>query len=175
MDFLDEARVWTEKLPADPRHHNAIPCVCRHCNSLEAAALDSYHLLVRKLQATLPLKEPKLTIHPCIAWDITYIDEHLDERLALNEPAAKDGLSMWSFCAVFRQHAGASPRCYIWGQRLQKKQSLLTGSESRASAALLAGLYDQSHPRQRGAGLAGIAQHRADRNYTNAIVCCRRR
>ena len=128
-----------------------------------------------KLQATPPLKEPKVTKHPCIALDITYIDEHLDERLALNEPAAKGGLSMWSFCAVFGHHAGVSPRCYIWGQRLQKTQSLLTGSESPASAALLAGFYDQSHPRRRGAGPAGIAQHLADRHHTNAIVCCRRR
>ena len=94
-----------------------MPCVCGQCKSFEAAALDSYHFVVMKLQATPPLKEPKVTKHPCIAWDITYIDEHLDERLALNEPAAKGGLSMWSFCAVFGHYAGVSPRCYIWGQR----------------------------------------------------------
>ena len=86
-----------------------------------------------------------MTTHPSIAWAITYIDEHLDERLSLNELAAKAGLSVWRFCAVFRQHAGVSPRRYIWGQRLQKVQSLLAGGESPASAALLAGYYDQSH------------------------------
>ena len=86
-----------------------------------------------------------MTTHPRIAWAITYIDEHLDERLSLNELAAKAGLSVWRFCAVFRQHAGVSPRRYIWGQRLQKVQSLLAGGESPASAALLTGFYDQSH------------------------------
>jgi AraC-like DNA-binding protein len=84
-------------------------------------------------------------MHPCIAWAITYIDEHLDERLLLNELATKAGLSVWRFCAVFRQQAGISPRRYIWRQRMQKAQSLLAGGESAASAALLAGFYDQSH------------------------------
>ena len=86
-----------------------------------------------------------MTMHPRITWAITYIDEHLDERLSLNELAAKAGLSVWRFCAVFRQHVGVSPGRYIWGQRLQKVQSLLAGGESPASAALLAGYYDQSH------------------------------
>ena len=86
-----------------------------------------------------------MTNHPRIAWAIAYIDEHLDERLSLNELAAKAGLSVWRFCAVFRQHAGVSPRRYIWRQRLQKVQSLLAGGESPASAALMAGFYDQSH------------------------------
>jgi AraC-like DNA-binding protein len=84
-------------------------------------------------------------MHPCIAWAITYIDEHLDERLSLNELAAKAGLSVWRFCAVFRQHAGLSPRRYIWRQRLQKVQSLLAAGESPAAAALMTGFYDQSH------------------------------
>src|SRR6185436_4193630 len=87
----------------------------------------------------------KVTIHPSIAWASTYIDEHLDERLSPNELAAKAGLSVWRFCAVFRQHAGVSPRRYIWGQRMQKVQSLLAGGESPASAALQTGFYDQSH------------------------------
>ena len=86
-----------------------------------------------------------MTMHPRIAWAITYIDEHLDERLSLNELAAKTGLSVWRFCAVFRQHAGVSPRRYIWRQRLQKVQSLLADGESPASAALMLGFYDQSH------------------------------
>jgi AraC-like DNA-binding protein len=98
-----------------------------------------------ELQATPPLEEPEVTMHPSIAWAITYIDEHLDERLSLNELAAKAGLSVWRFCTVFRQHAGVSPRRYIFGQRLRKAQSLLAGGESSASAALMAGFYDQSH------------------------------
>ena len=122
-----------------------MPCVCRQGNSIEAAAVDSYHLSVREQQATPPLRQPKLTIHPRIPWATAYIDEHLDERLSLDDLAAKAGLSVWRFCTVFRQHVGVSPRRYIWGQRLQKVQSLLAGGESPASAALLAGYYDQSH------------------------------
>jgi AraC-like DNA-binding protein len=114
-------------------------------NSFEPAATRLLPFRRLELQATTPLKEPELTTHPRIAWAITYIDEHLDERLSLNELAAKAGLSVWRFCAVFRQHAGVSPRRYIWRQRLQKVRSLLAGGESPASAALLTGFYDQSH------------------------------
>lgn len=121
-----------------------MPCVWRQGDRIEAAELDSY-LFMMNLQATPPLKEPQVTIHPCIAWAITYIEEHLDERLSLNELAAKAGLSVWRFCALFRQHTGVSPRRYVWRQRLQKAQSLLAGGESPASAALLTGFYDQSH------------------------------
>jgi AraC-like DNA-binding protein len=86
-----------------------------------------------------------VTLHPCIAPAIQYIEEHLDERLSLDELAANVGLSVWRFCAVFRQHAGISPRRYIWRQRLAKVQSLLDRGESQASAALMTGFYDQSH------------------------------
>ena len=85
------------------------------------------------------------TMHACIAQAIPYIDEHLDERLSLNELAAKAGLSVWRFCVVFRQHTGVSPRRYIWGQRLKKVQSLLAGGESPATAAMMTGFYDHSH------------------------------
>lgn len=86
-----------------------------------------------------------MTIHACVAWAIPYIDEHLDERLSLNELAAKAGLSVWRFWVVFHQYTGVSPRRYIWGQRLQKVRSLLADGESPASAALMTGFYDHSH------------------------------
>jgi AraC-like DNA-binding protein len=86
-----------------------------------------------------------MTMHPCIPWAVAYIDEHLHERLSLDELADKAGLSLWRFCAVFRRHTGLSPRRYIWQRRLQKVQTLLASGESPATAALLAGYYDQSH------------------------------
>ena len=86
-----------------------------------------------------------MTMHPRIAWAITYIDEHLDERLSLNELAAKAGLSVWRFSAVFRKHAGVSPHRFICLQRLRLVQTLLANGESLASAAQVAGFYDQSH------------------------------
>jgi len=98
-----------------------------------------------KLQATPLLEQPKATMHRSVAWAIAYIDEHLDERLSLNELAAKAGLSVWRFSTVFRQQAGISPRRYICGLRVQKVQALLAKGESPASAALVAGFYDQSH------------------------------
>jgi AraC-like DNA-binding protein len=98
-----------------------------------------------KPQLIPPLQQPQVTMHPCIAWAMAYIDEHLDERLSLNELAAKAGLSVWRFSTVFRQQAGISPRRYICGLRVQKVQDLLAKGESPASAALVAGFYDQSH------------------------------
>lgn len=96
-------------------------------------------------QPTPPLQQAKMPMHPRIAWAMAYIDEHLDERLSLNELAAKAGLSVWHFSTVFRQHAGASPRRYICGLRVLKVQALLASGESPAYAALVAGFYDQSH------------------------------
>ena len=92
-----------------------------------------------------PLQHSPMTMHPRIARAIAYIDEHLDERLSLSELAAKAGLSVWRFSTVFRQHAGISPRRYICELRVQKVQALLASGESPASAALVAGFYDQSH------------------------------
>ena len=127
-----------------------------------------------KVQATPLAEQPKLPMHRSVAWAIAYIDAHLDERLSLNELAAKSGLSVWRFATVFRQQAGVSPRRYICELRVRKVQALLTSGESLASAALVAGFYDQSHlcrhfkntcgmtpgqfaSRQRGAGAAGDA------------------
>lgn len=98
-----------------------------------------------KLQATPLLEPPKAPMHRSIVWALAYIDEHLDERLSLNELAEKAGLSVWRFATVFRQQAGISPRRYICGLRVQRVQALLTSGESLASAALVAGFYDQSH------------------------------
>lgn len=84
-------------------------------------------------------------MHPSIAWALAYIDEHLDERLSLDELAAKAGLSVWRFATVFRQQAGVSPRRYICGLRVRRAQALLADGVSPAYAASAAGFYDQSH------------------------------
>ena len=101
-------------------------------------------IVVMKPQET-PSLEPKVPLHLGIALVITHMDEHLDERLSLNELATKAGLSVWRFSTLFRQHAGVSTRRYICRLRVQKVQSLLAGGESLASAALATGFYDQSH------------------------------
>jgi AraC-like DNA-binding protein len=84
-------------------------------------------------------------MHPSIAWAIAYIDEHLDERLSLEELATKAGLSVWRFATVFRRHAGISPRRYICGLRVRRVQALLADGMPAAYAASAAGFYDQSH------------------------------
>lgn len=83
--------------------------------------------------------------HPCVVWAIAYIDEHLHERLSLEELAAKAGLSVWRFATVFRRHAGVPPRRYICGLRVRRVQALLADGVPAASAASAAGFYDQSH------------------------------
>jgi transcriptional regulator GlxA family with amidase domain len=98
-----------------------------------------------ELQPTPPLEAPKAPMHPCIAWALAYINEHLDERLSLEELASKAGLSVWRFSTVFRRHAGVSPRRYICGLRVRRVQALLADGMSPAYAASAAGFYDQSH------------------------------
>jgi AraC-like DNA-binding protein len=85
------------------------------------------------------------SLHPCVAWAIAYIDEHLHERLSLEDLAAKAGLSVWRFATVFRRQAGVPPRRYICGLRVRRVQALLADGMSAASAASAAGFYDQSH------------------------------
>ena len=152
------AQVWSPRAAASwtvllqPPSQSIVPIRSRTTQSCASWRLD-YGVCcgmrrlpwpVMKLQA-LPLDPPAPAMHPCVAWAIRYIDEHLDERLSLNELAAKAGLSVWRFSTVFRQHAGISPRRYICEQRVQKVQALLARGESPASAALVAGFYDQSH------------------------------
>ncbi|MGA0609704.1 helix-turn-helix domain-containing protein [Caldimonas sp. KR1-144] len=84
-------------------------------------------------------------MHPSIAWALAYIDEHLDERLPLEELAAKAGLSIWRFSTVFRRHAGISPRRYICELRVRRVQAMLADGMPPADAASAAGFYDQSH------------------------------
>lgn len=117
-----------------------------------------------------------MNTHKRITWAIPYIDEHLDERLSLNELAAKAGLSVWRFCVLFRQHAGISPRRYIWGQRLQKVRSLLADGESPASAALMAGFYDHSHLCRRFKNTYGITpgQYVNRQHSAHAAMDCKR-
>ena len=86
-----------------------------------------------------------MTMHAYIAWAITSIDEHLDERLTLNEPGARAGLGRRRFCAAFGLRADVSPPRYIRGQRLWTAQSLLADGESPTSAALMVGFHDRSH------------------------------
>jgi AraC-like DNA-binding protein len=122
------------------------------------------------------LEEPEVTTHPRIAWAVTYIDEHLDERLSLNELAAKAGLSVWRFCAVFRQQLGISPRRYIWGRRLEKVRSLLASGEAPASAALMTGFSDQSHLCRRFKNDCGMTpgQYIGGRRSAHAATNCNR-
>jgi AraC-like DNA-binding protein len=119
-----------------------------------------------------------LTTHTSIAWAIPYINEHLEERLSLNDLAAKAGLSVWRFCAVFRQHTGISPRRYVWGQRLKKVQSLLANGESPASAAMMTGFYDHSHLCRHFKNIYGMTPRQyviRHRNAHAAVDCSRER
>lgn len=119
-----------------------------------------------------------MSVHPSVVRAIEYIEGHLDERLSLKELAAQAGLSVWRFCAVFRQQAGASPRRYIWARRLQKVQSLLTDGESPASAARMVGFYDQSHLCRHFRNTCGLTPGQYVSRQRSALVtveCCRER
>jgi len=46
MDLLREARIRCSRLHADPRHHNAMPCVCSQAFRSKLLRLGSYHFVV---------------------------------------------------------------------------------------------------------------------------------
>ena len=75
-----------------------------------------------------------------------YIDQHLDDNIALETLAATAGLSLHHFARAFKASAGIPPHGYVLQQRLKKARDLLISTDSSlADIALVTGFSDQSH------------------------------
>ncbi len=75
-----------------------------------------------------------------------YIDDHLGERISLEELARQAGVSRFHFARQFRLSTGESPMGYVRRVRVEHSKSILQArGSSIAEVAARLGFSDQSH------------------------------
>jgi transcriptional regulator of acetoin/glycerol metabolism len=75
-----------------------------------------------------------------------YVEDHLAERMSIEQLAAIAGLSVFHFARAFKQSQGTTPHSYLLHRRIVRAQGLLGETESPLSEiALVSGFADQSH------------------------------
>ena len=76
----------------------------------------------------------------------SYIDEHLGERISLDELARQAGLSRFHFARQFRHSTGESPMAYLRRVRIERSMAILQNRDTTiAEVAATLGFSDQSH------------------------------
>jgi len=77
---------------------------------------------------------------------VTFIDDHLDQSISLQQLAHAVGLSPTYFAARFRAAVGASPRLFVMRRRIERAKVLLASTQmSMIDVALNVGFRTQSH------------------------------
>jgi AraC family transcriptional regulator len=75
-----------------------------------------------------------------------YIDDHIGERISLDELAREAGVSRFHFARQFRLSTGESPMGYVRRVRVERSKSILQARNSSiAEVAARLGFSDQSH------------------------------
>jgi len=75
-----------------------------------------------------------------------YIDDHIGERISLDELARQAGVSRFHFARQFRLTTGESPMGYVRRVRIERSKSILqTRDVTIAEIAVRLGFSDQSH------------------------------
>src|SRR4051812_24547581 len=75
-----------------------------------------------------------------------YIDNHIGERISLDELAREAGVSRFHFARQFRLSTGESPMEYLRRVRIERSKSILqTRDATIAEVAARLGFSDQSH------------------------------
>lgn len=91
------------------------------------------------------LGDGAVAVRPEVGRVLTFVDEHMGERLSLQRLAAEAGLSTHHFARVFREETGTTPWAYVRAARVQKARELLREDRPLAEIALACGFCDQSH------------------------------
>jgi transcriptional regulator of acetoin/glycerol metabolism len=75
-----------------------------------------------------------------------YVEDHLAERVSIEQLAAIAELSVFHFARAFKQSQGTTPHSYLLHRRIVRAQGLLRETKSPLSEiALVSGFADQSH------------------------------
>jgi AraC family transcriptional regulator len=76
----------------------------------------------------------------------SYIDNHIGDRISLDELAHQAGVSRFHFARQFRHSTGESPMGYLRRLRIERSKSILQTRDSTiAEVAARLGFSDQSH------------------------------
>ena len=93
---------------------------------------------------------------PSIVAALADIHAHLEGKMSLEHLAARQGMSVGHFSALFRRCVGTSPYRYVSEARVARVRALLDDGVSIAAAASAAGFYDQSHLTRHFKSLVGV-------------------
>ena len=75
-----------------------------------------------------------------------YIEEHVDQRISLDDLASIAGVSRFHFARQFRRRTGRSPMDYLLRIRIERAKAMLVTREWRVvDVAAALGFADQSH------------------------------
>lgn len=75
-----------------------------------------------------------------------YIDDHIGERISLDELARQAGVTRFHFARQFRLSTGESPMEYLRRVRIERSKSILQNCDATiAEVAARLGFSDQSH------------------------------
>jgi AraC family transcriptional regulator len=75
-----------------------------------------------------------------------YIEDHIGQRISLDELARQAGVSRFHFARQFRLSTGESPMGYLRRVRIERSKSILQERETTiAEVAARLGFSDQSH------------------------------
>ncbi len=105
------------------------------------------HLIRRYATRTVMIKEYSGGLPPHkLRTAITYIQDHLDQRLSLGEMAGMVQMSPHYFASLFKQSIGVAPYQYVTQCRIERAKQLLTQPElSIVEVCQQVGFQSQSH------------------------------
>ena len=87
-----------------------------------------------------------------------YIDDHIGERISLDQLARQAGVSRFHFARQFRLSTGESPMGYLRRARIERSKSILQSRDSTiAEVAARLGFSDQSHFTRTFGRLVGVS------------------
>jgi AraC family transcriptional regulator len=87
-----------------------------------------------------------------------YIDDHIGERISLDELALQAGISRFHFARQFRLSTGESPMGYLRRARIERSKTILQSRATTiAEVAARLGFSDQSHFTRTFGRLVGVS------------------
>ena len=102
---------------------------------------------------------------------VSYIDDHLAERVRIDELASLVELSKFHFCRVFKLTFGVSTQAWVLQRRIEVAQGLmLTTGDNLTEIALRCGMCDQSHFTRAFRRLVGETPYRWRRMRRGAML-----
>lgn len=111
----------------------------------ESVALLTFSNIIRR-HTKIPQHADKIHKEPAkVAQMKAYIDDHLDEKITLQDLAILTDLSHWHLLRLFRQHTGLPPHSYQLQRRIERAKHALRKGITISQVAMDAGFVDQAH------------------------------